>query len=79
MLGPGCSFGYADLDAKVGYAFAPNKWRLGLLATLAILRCERRSKNAWEAIAPPSTSFDAGVRQIRHVQVKQPGRRRQQG
>jgi CubicO group peptidase (beta-lactamase class C family) len=30
MPGLGGSFGYADLDAQVGYAYAPNKWRLGL-------------------------------------------------
>jgi CubicO group peptidase (beta-lactamase class C family) len=30
MPGLGGSFGYADLDSKVGYAYAPNKWRLGL-------------------------------------------------
>lgn len=30
MPGLGGSFGYADLDAQIGYAYAPNKWRLGL-------------------------------------------------
>ncbi len=30
MPGLGGSFGYADLDAQVAYAYAPNKWRMAL-------------------------------------------------
>lgn len=30
MPGLGGSFGYADLDAQVAYAYAPNKWRMTL-------------------------------------------------
>ncbi len=30
MPGLGGSFGYADLAAGIGYAYAPNKWRLTL-------------------------------------------------